>query len=42
MLGVRDSLSQPQRDALMIRSTKDLWIGLIYIFFGSSAILIAR
>jgi hypothetical protein len=26
----------------MIRSTKDFWTGLIYFFFGSSAILIAR
>ncbi|HEY3153953.1 MAG TPA: tripartite tricarboxylate transporter TctB family protein [Candidatus Binatia bacterium] len=26
----------------MIRSTKDFWTGLIYIFFGSSAVLIAR
>ena len=26
----------------MIRSTKDFWAGLIYIFFGSSAIIIAR
>ena len=26
----------------MIRSTKDLLAGLIYIFFGASAILIAR
>lgn len=26
----------------MIRSTKDFWSGLIYIFFGASAILIAR
>src|SRR6185295_9990012 len=26
----------------MIRNPKDFWIGLIYIFFGSSAILIAR
>jgi hypothetical protein len=26
----------------MIRSSKDFWTGLIYIFFGSSAILIAR
>jgi hypothetical protein len=26
----------------MIRSTKDLWAGLIYIFFGGSAIVIAR
>ena len=26
----------------MIRSAKDFWTGLIYIFFGSSAILIAR
>ena len=26
----------------MIRSTKDLWAGIIYIFFGVSAILIAR
>lgn len=26
----------------MIRSTKDFWTGLIYIFFGVSAILIAR
>lgn len=26
----------------MIRSTKDFWAGLIYIFFGASAILIAR
>lgn len=25
----------------MIRSTKDFWTGLIYIFFGSSAVLIA-
>jgi hypothetical protein len=25
----------------MIRSTKDFWTGLIYIFFGSSAIIIA-
>jgi hypothetical protein len=26
----------------MIRSVKDFWTGLIYIFFGSGAILIAR
>lgn len=26
----------------MIRSTKDFWTGLIYLFFGISAILIAR
>ena len=26
----------------MIRSGKDLYAGLIYIFFGASAILIAR
>jgi hypothetical protein len=26
----------------MIRNTKDFWTGLIYIFFGSSAVLIAR
>jgi putative tricarboxylic transport membrane protein len=26
----------------MIRSTKDFWTGLIYIFFGLSAVLIAR
>jgi putative tricarboxylic transport membrane protein len=26
----------------MIRSSKDFWTGLIYIFFGVSAILIAR
>ena len=26
----------------MIRSYKDFWTGLIYIFFGSSAIIIAR
>ncbi len=26
----------------MIRSTKDFWAGLIYIFFGPSAIVIAR
>jgi hypothetical protein len=26
----------------MIRSTKDLWAGIIYIFFGVSAIFIAR
>jgi hypothetical protein len=26
----------------MIRSTKDFWTGLIYIFFGSSAVIIAR
>ena len=26
----------------MIRSRKDFWTGLIYIFFGASAILIAR
>src|SRR6185295_11851788 len=26
----------------MVRNAKDFWIGLIYIFFGSSAILIAR
>jgi len=26
----------------MIRNAKDFWTGLIYIFFGSSAILIAR
>jgi putative tricarboxylic transport membrane protein len=26
----------------MIRSSKDFWTGLIYIFFGASAILIAR
>jgi hypothetical protein len=26
----------------MIRSTKDFWTGLIYIFFGFSAVLLAR
>jgi hypothetical protein len=26
----------------MIRSTRDFWTGLIYVFFGSSAVLIAR
>lgn len=26
----------------MIRSSKDFWSGLIYIFFGASAVLIAR
>ena len=26
----------------MVRNAKDFWTGLIYIFFGSSAILIAR
>jgi hypothetical protein len=26
----------------MIRSSKDFWTGLIYLFFGASAILIAR
>jgi hypothetical protein len=26
----------------MIRSSKDFWTGLIYIFFGSSALIIAR
>src|SRR3990172_1683875 len=26
----------------MIRSSKDFWTGLIYIFFGVSAILVAR
>ena len=26
----------------MIRSVKDFWPGLIYIFFGSSAVIIAR
>lgn len=26
----------------MIRGTKDFWAGLIYIFFGASAIIIAR
>jgi len=26
----------------MIRSSKDFWTGLIYIFFGASAILVAR
>ena len=26
----------------MIRSTKDFWAGLIYIFFGCSAVIIAR
>jgi hypothetical protein len=26
----------------MIRSNKDFWTGLIYIFFGSSALIIAR
>ena len=29
-------------DVPMIRSTKDFWAGLIYIFFGASAIIIAR
>ena len=28
--------------SLMTRSPKDFWTGLIYIFFGASAILIAR
>ena len=27
---------------MMIRNTKDFWTGLIYIFFGSSAVLLAR
>ena len=27
---------------MLIRNSKDFWTGLIYIFFGSSAILIAR
>lgn len=27
---------------MMIRSAKDFWAGLIYIFFGSSAILVGR
>jgi hypothetical protein len=26
----------------MIRSTKDFWTGLIYIFFGGTAVIIAR
>jgi Tripartite tricarboxylate transporter TctB family len=26
----------------MIRSTKDFWTGVLYVFFGSSAVLIAR
>ena len=26
----------------MIRGTKDFWAGLIYVFFGASAIIIAR
>lgn len=26
----------------MIRSVKDFWTGLIYVFFGSSAVIIAR
>lgn len=26
----------------MIRSSKDFWTGLIYVFFGSSALIIAR
>src|SRR5918996_582683 len=26
----------------MIRSTKDFWAGLLYIFFGSTAIIVAR
>lgn len=28
--------------AIMIRSTKDLWSGLIYIFFGATAIILGR
>ena len=31
-----------KRGVLMTRNPKDFWTGLIYIFFGSSAILIAR
>jgi putative tricarboxylic transport membrane protein len=27
---------------MTVRSNKDLWAGLIYVFFGASAILIAR
>lgn len=27
---------------LMIRSTKDFWAGLIYVFFGSCTVIIAR
>jgi len=27
---------------MMIRSTKDFWAGLIYILFGSTAILVGR
>jgi Tripartite tricarboxylate transporter TctB family len=27
---------------MMIRDTKDFWTGLIYIFFGVSAVLVAR
>jgi hypothetical protein len=27
---------------MMIRDTKDFWTGLIYIFFGASAVLVAR
>ncbi|HSE86373.1 MAG TPA: hypothetical protein VLJ79_09150, partial [Candidatus Binatia bacterium] len=30
------------RGSTMIRSTRDFWTGLIYLFFGVSAILIAR
>jgi Tripartite tricarboxylate transporter TctB family len=26
----------------MIRSTKDFWTGVLYVFFGASAVLIAR
>ncbi|HWO42799.1 MAG TPA: tripartite tricarboxylate transporter TctB family protein [Candidatus Eisenbacteria bacterium] len=26
----------------MIRSTKDFWAGLIYLFFGSTAVIVAR
>src|SRR6476660_3924397 len=41
----RDNLPSDEEDldsGKMIRSTKDFWAGLIYLFFGASAIWIAR
>ena len=37
-----DAVSKLELGELMTRNGKDFWTGLIYIFFGSSAILIAR
>jgi hypothetical protein len=36
------AISDDGSNAAMIRSLKDFWSGLIYIFFGSSAIILGR